>query len=209
MGVPGAAMIADAIGRNFVPLNMMAGIAEFNQPIPRPGERFPSRALHRAEYGIIKGVSKAKGFEFLPYSQKMPEVEEANPDSFRADVSQAAVNFLKVPGRVLVIPQATENGKLRRANPRLATVARISARGTFLLPAGIVTSTRRIAPPYNDSKLVFGESFSVEEIMQELDELESSGRRLDLTMTDLIMHRQARLIQPKRQGYYRKLVSQA
>lgn len=147
MGIPGAAMIVDAIRRNFAPLNMIAGIEELDRPLPHPGERFPNRIFRRAEYGIVKEVSQAIGFEFIPRSQDEHEAEQADPDKFRADTTQAAVNFLRVSRHVLVIPQSTENGMLKRANPTLATISRISAGRTFLLPAGIVSSTRRLVPP--------------------------------------------------------------
>lgn len=213
LGIPGAAMIADLLGRELAPLNMIAGIAEFDHHIVQPRGNFPRRVVNRVEHAIqgpiIQGVRQTKGFEFI--SGDYPEeTERESSGGFKADVAQRAVDFLRIPGHVLVIPIPTKDGLLVRANPRLYAIFRIRRRRTFGMAIGIDSDTRRLVPPYSKARMIPGKPFSFEDIAQEFDSLrELSGRDLDSTMTAIMIRRLAVLLKRRRQGYYKELAGQA
>lgn len=213
LGIPGAAMIADLLGRELAPLNMIAGIAEFDHHIAQPGGNFSRRVVNRVEHAIqgpiIQGVKQTKGFEFI--SGDYPEETEGESSGgFKADVAQRAVDFLRIPGHVLVIPQPTKDGALVKANPRLYAILRLARRRTFAMAIGIDSDTRRLVPPYSKARMIPGVPFSLEDIAQEFDSLqELSGRDLDSTMTAIMIRRLAVLLKRRRQGYYRELAGQA
>ncbi|MBI4098355.1 MAG: hypothetical protein HY426_04950 [Candidatus Levybacteria bacterium] len=210
LGVPGAAMIADAIERHLAPLNMVAAIAELEPPMSHPGESMPSKALHKAQRSLIKGVTGSKGFEFLPETLQKRGEHSSDPQRFTADISQTAVDFLKTNGHVLVIPQPTKNGALKRANPRLYAIWRLSRRGTFLFPMVIESDMRRLVPPYSKVRLIPGEPRSLEDYAQRLDAIQLTGRDFDVTMTDLIMTDVAKLFTvSQRRGYYGKYIPES
>lgn len=219
LGIPGAAMIADLLGRELAPLNMIAGIAEFDHHIAQPRGNFPRRVVDRVEHAIqgpiIQGVRQTKGFEFIsgtaPQSDEhLEEAERESSGGFKADVAQRAVDFLRIPGHVLVIPQPTKDGALVKANPRLYAILRLARRRTFAMAIGIDSDTRRLIPPYSKARMIPGVPFSLEDIAQEFELLqELSGRDFDNNMTDIMMRRLAILLKRKRQGPYKKLVGQA
>lgn len=206
LGVPGAAMVADAIEKtNFAPLNQVASIAELEPRISHP-ESIPSRAIHKTQRSIIRGVTEAKGFELLPEAmRKTPE--RADHRQFSAGIVQTAVDFLKTRGHVLVIPQPTKDGALLKANPRLYAIWRLSRRATFLLPIAIESNTKRLVPPYSKARLIVGQPRSFEDYAQELDAINLTGRNANIAMSDLIMTDVAKLFTiSQRRGYYSRYI---
>lgn len=208
-------VIGHVIEQNLTPLDRVAGVASLRYLDPNR-----SRLISRT----IDNVSQARGFSVIPIIQDKQEeidyytgnptaTDGKTPRRFNREAMIEAVEVLGEAGNVLMMaPEGMRSpkGKLLKAHEGLDSIMRMSRRTALILPIAIVPpDTRRIVPPYTKVKVVPGELFSLEDVQQEYDaERITLGEKPELSVTDRMMVRLARLLPRKNQGYYRPFIAQ-
>ncbi|MBI2621262.1 MAG: 1-acyl-sn-glycerol-3-phosphate acyltransferase [Candidatus Levybacteria bacterium] len=207
-------IIGHVIEQNLTTLDRVGGVASLKYIDP---------ARNKLISLVIDHVRQAKGFSIIPVIQDIPEELEhytKNPEAiagksprrFNLEAMKDAIEWLRKPGSVLMIaPEGTRspNRKLLKAHEGLDSIMRMSRRNALMFPIALVPpDTRRIVPPYTKVRVIPGQLFSLEDVLQEQEkEAKAPGReKLVPTLTDRMMLRLARLLPPKNQGYYRPFI---
>ncbi len=206
-------ILGHAIEDNLTPLESVAGVTSLRYLDPKR-----SRLISR----VIDNVRRVKGFSTIPviqdkeeeleyYSENPEALNGKSPRRFNLEAMKDAIEFLQTPGNVLMMaPEGTRSPdrKLLKGHEGLDSIMKMARRTALVLPVAITPpDTRRIVPPYTKVKVVPGELFSLEDVLIEHEEeRKNSSIRRDLTVTDRMMLRLAKLLPPKNQGYYRRFI---
>ena len=171
----------------------------------------PSRGLHRRiEIAAIEKGKQELGFNYIVVVQpnemdRYPDASERN----RKAIKQA-LEILERPGQILgIAPEGTRSktGNLLKAETRGIELLfkrggnRVLAMPVAIEPAAFAQPIPKLLPLLTDTRVSAGNPFSYKALMEE------HAAHPDITPTDLMMIRLARLLPPGNRGAYANLAS--